>query len=73
MLQNRLMAKTVPVSEGKARLTEVVRDTEAEDVVFTRHGIPVAVMVMGLVVVGFSPGWTVRRWVGLRPCLDHAV
>jgi len=39
------MAKMVPVSEGKARLTELVRESLDEDVVFTRHGRAAAVMM----------------------------
>lgn len=40
-----VMTKMVPVSEAKARLTELVRDSNDSDVVFTRHGRAAAVMM----------------------------
>lgn len=39
------MAEFVPVSEAKARLTDLVRRSEGEDVVLTRHGRPAAVLM----------------------------
>ncbi len=35
----------VPVSEAKARLSELVRDAQDEDVVLMRHGRPAAVLI----------------------------
>lgn len=39
------MSKVVPVSEAKARLTELVHASEDEDVMLLRHGRPVARIV----------------------------
>jgi antitoxin StbD len=39
------MAELVPISEAKARLSELVRDSDAEDVLLLRHGRPVAVVL----------------------------
>lgn len=38
-------ALLVPVSEAKARLTALVREAEARDVLLMRHGRPAAVMI----------------------------
>ncbi len=39
------MSKLVPVSEARARLSELVRDSEVEDVILTNHGRPASVMI----------------------------
>jgi len=39
------MAKLVPISEAKGRLSELVRDSDAADVLLLRHGRPAAVIV----------------------------
>lgn len=39
------MAHFVPVSQAKAHLTELVRNSSDEDVVLTRHGRPAAVIL----------------------------
>lgn len=35
----------IPVSEAKARLSELVREAADEDVILMRHGHPVAVII----------------------------
>lgn len=35
----------VPISEAKAKLAELVRDSGTDDVVLLRHGRPAAVMI----------------------------
>jgi len=37
--------KIIPVSEAKARLTELVRESGAEDIVLLRYGKPAAVLM----------------------------
>lgn len=39
------MPKFIPISEGKQQISELVRDSDEEDVVFTRHGRPAAVLL----------------------------
>jgi prevent-host-death family protein len=39
------MAEFVPISEAKARLSEIVRESDSEDVLLLRHGRPAAVVV----------------------------
>lgn len=39
------MAEFVPISEAKARLSELVHKAEGEDVVLMRHGRPAAVII----------------------------
>jgi prevent-host-death family protein len=39
------MTQLVPVSEAKAKLTALVRDSEAENVVIMNHGRPAAVLL----------------------------
>lgn len=39
------MSKLVPVSEARARLSELVRDSEFEDVILTNHGRPASVLI----------------------------
>ena len=39
------MAHMIPISEAKARLSELVRDAEDDDVLLLRHGRPVAVIL----------------------------
>ena len=37
--------KLVPITEAKAKLTELVRDAATEDVLLLRHGRPAAILV----------------------------
>jgi prevent-host-death family protein len=39
------MAELVPVSEAKARLSELIRDSDREDILLMRHSHPVAVLL----------------------------
>lgn len=39
------MSQFMPISEAKGRLSEVVRDSDAEDVLLMRHGRPAAVVL----------------------------
>jgi prevent-host-death family protein len=39
------MAEFVPISEAKARLSAIVRESDSEDVLLLRHGRPAAVVV----------------------------
>ena len=39
------MTTYVPLSEAKAKLSEIVRDSDAEDVLLMRHGRPAAVVI----------------------------
>ena len=39
--------ETVPISEAKSRLSELVRDAEDEDVLLMRHGRVAAVIMSG--------------------------
>ncbi|MBO0814810.1 MAG: type II toxin-antitoxin system Phd/YefM family antitoxin [Actinobacteria bacterium] len=39
------MAEFVPVSEAKAKLTQLLRDSAEQDVVLMRHGHPAAVLM----------------------------
>jgi len=39
------MQKMIPISEAKPRLAEIVRDSGSDDVVLTKHGHPVAVVM----------------------------
>lgn len=39
------MAEFVPISEAKAKLAELARESDDHDVVLTRHGRPVAVIM----------------------------
>lgn len=39
------MSALVPISEAKARLAELVRESDADDVVLLRHGRPAAVLM----------------------------
>lgn len=39
------MQRMVPISEAKARLSELIRDAAEEDVLLIRHGRPVAVLM----------------------------
>jgi len=39
------MIKMVPISEAKGRLSEIVRDSESDDVLLLRHGRPTAVVM----------------------------
>lgn len=36
--------KVIPLTEARARLLELVRDAESEDILIARHGRPVAVL-----------------------------
>jgi antitoxin StbD len=51
-------AQTMPISEAKAKLTELVRDSDSNDVVLLRHGRPSAVLM------------SVRRHAALMERLD---
>lgn len=44
-LQEAVMAALVPISEAKARLAELVRDSDDDDVFLLRHGRPAAVVM----------------------------
>ena len=39
------MTSLIPISEAKARLAEIVRDSDFEDVLLMRHGRPVAAVM----------------------------
>lgn len=39
------MQRISPISEVKARLAEIVRDSDSDDVVLMKHGHPVAVVM----------------------------
>lgn len=39
------MTQLVPISEAKGRLSEIVRDSDDEDVLLMRHGRPAAVVL----------------------------
>ncbi len=39
------MQKIIPISEAKARLAEIVRDSDSHDVVLMKHGRPSAVVM----------------------------
>lgn len=39
------MSVFIPVSEAKGKLSEIVRDSDNEDVVLMRHGRPAAVVM----------------------------
>lgn len=40
-----MMQKIIPISEAKARLAEIVRDSDSDDVVLMKHGHPAAVVM----------------------------
>lgn len=39
------MQRIIPISEAKARLAEIVRDSDSDDVVLMKHGHPAAVVM----------------------------
>lgn len=39
------MQRIIPISEAKARLAEIVRDSDSDDIVLMKHGHPAAVVV----------------------------
>lgn len=52
------MAKLVPLSEAKGHLSELVRDSDSDEVLLMRHGRPAAVML------------SARRWDALQEELE---
>lgn len=39
------MPELVPISEAKGRLSEIIRDSDSEDVLLMRHSTPAAVVI----------------------------
>jgi antitoxin StbD len=52
------MAKLVPLSEAKGHLSELVRDSDSDEVLLMRHGRPAAVML------------SARRWDAVQEELE---
>ena len=52
------MSKLVPVSEAKGHLSELIRDSDSDEVLLMKHGRPAAVMI------------SARRWDAFQEELE---